>query len=357
MPFKDIDYKALAEDHLIHDKLYQKVAEINAIRTGNFAKAELLAGKELVHKMSPIEIFERGQKQAPVVKAIQNIPPPTSLGDIRRTLVAPIIKAIKPPEEAPPEEEEEEKYEEAVGGERRPGTTFNPDKGIDEKIIDYEHLIMPSVILENIDNPDMNIDIYISNAKKSKTNTYQRKRNAEKKQDEAKYVKETKHEDALSEYIKTLKEIKRNLTKKVTGKGLKKIQYGKYMIDKKKLGKGILSISYPNGKKVNGYPNMKVGDAVKGVLLNNKINKQYDLSETEKGFLRKFINQSEAEVSKSKQKTICNKTWDRMSVLVGQIRAGNTSQVVKNELADIAHHFYKNKELDKPSYRKILSLV
>jgi hypothetical protein len=46
-----------------------------------------------------------------------------------------------------------------------------------------------------------------------------------------------------------------------------------------------------------------------------------------------------------------------MSVLVGQIHAGNTSQVVKNELADIAHHFYKNKKLDKSSYRKILSLV
>jgi hypothetical protein len=107
MLFKDIDDKELAEGQLVHDKLYQKAAEINAIITSNLSKAELLAGKELVHKMSPIEIFERGQKQAPVVKAIHNIPPPTSLGDIRRTLVAPIIKAIKPPEEAPPEEEEE----------------------------------------------------------------------------------------------------------------------------------------------------------------------------------------------------------------------------------------------------------
>ena len=51
------------------------------------------------------------------------------------------------------------------------------------------------------------------------------------------------------------------------------------MIDKKKLGKGVLSISYPNGKKVNGYHNMKVSEGVRNVLLNNKINKNYDLSE------------------------------------------------------------------------------
>jgi hypothetical protein len=42
-------------------------------------------------------------------------------------------------------------------------------------------------------------------------------------------------------------------------------------------------------------------------------------------------------------------------VLCGEIKAGNTSPVVKNELADIAHHFYKNNELEKPHYQKILS--
>ena len=143
----------------------------------------------------------------------------------------------------------------------------------------------------------------------------------------------------------------------MTGTGLKKLIYGKYVIDKKKLGKGILSISYPNGKKVPGYPNMKVSDDVKKVFMNNKINKTYDLSETEKTFIRDFINRSGAEISKSKSKAVCNKSFNRMAVLLGEMNAGNTSQVVKNELADIAHHFYKNKQLDKDQYSKILSLI
>jgi hypothetical protein len=91
--------------------------------------------------------------------------------------------------------------------------------------------------------------------------------------------------------------------------------------------------------------------------MNNKINKHYNLSEAEKTFIRDFINRSEAKISKSKNKTVCNKSFNRMIVLLGEMNAGNTSPVVKNELADIAHHFYKNKQLDKDHYSKILSLI
>jgi hypothetical protein len=160
---------------------------------------------------------------------------------------------------------------------------------------------------------------------------------------------------ALKPYNKRVKSIIDNL--QVMGYGLNKIAYGKYLIDKKKLGKGILSISYPNGRKVNAFPNKHISDGVKKVLLNNKINKNYDLTEPEKIFLRNFIDKSEAEVSKSKKRAVCNRTWERMVVLSGEIKAGNTSPVVKNELADIAHYFYKKNELEKPQYQKILSLI
>jgi hypothetical protein len=102
---------------------------------------------------------------------------------------------------------------------------------------------------------------------------------------------------------------------------------------------------------------MKISDGVKKVLQNNKINKNYNLSDTEKEFIRNFIAKSEADVSTSKQRAVCNKTWDRMAVLLGELNAGNTSPVVKNELADIAYHFYKKGELDKPEYRQILNLM
>ena len=57
---------------------------------------------------------------------------------------------------------------------------------------------------------------------------------------------------------------------------------------------------------------------LKKVLLHNKINKTYDLSENDKEFLRNFIDKSEAEISKSREKTLCNMTWDRLSVLLGE---------------------------------------
>ena len=186
----------------------------------------------------------------------------------------------------------------------------------------------------------------------------QRKNYAKTKGNIEKLKKEEKIVETPNEYINTLTDFKSAHSRgKMTGEGLKKISYGKYMIDKKKLGKGVLSISYPNGKKVNGYPNTEVSEGVKRILLNNKINKNYDISETEKEFLRKFIGKSEADISKSKEKTLCNMTWERLNVLYGELKAGNTSHVVKNELARIAHHFFKNKKLDKSQYKKILALI
>ena len=102
---------------------------------------------------------------------------------------------------------------------------------------------------------------------------------------------------------------------------------------------------------------MRVSDGVKKLLLNNKINKSYDLSDSEKQFLNKFFEQSKADISPSKQRAVCNRTWDRMGVLIGELNAGNKSPVVKNELAEIAHHFYKNKELNKEQCNKILSNI
>jgi hypothetical protein len=48
---------------------------------------------------------------------------------------------------------------------------------------------------------------------------------------------------------------------------------------------------------------------------------------------------------------------ERLTVLAGQIQAGNNSKHVKNELADVAHHLYKNKFIKKKDYRKILASI
>jgi hypothetical protein len=54
---------------------------------------------------------------------------------------------------------------------------------------------------------------------------------------------------------------------------------------------------------------------------------------------------------------IFDELWEKLSVLLGEIQAGNTSDKVKNELTDIAHYLYKNKQMDKLQYHKVLSLI
>ena len=252
--------------------------------------------------------------------------------------MAPFVGAIEQAADQGPiggeEDEEDEEDEGAVGREEttKPrDKKYDPDAKIDEEMIRKYKLAMPSTMIPLFEMDMANPDFYIYDAKKNRRNAMQRKNYAKTKGNIRKLEKEEKIVETLDEYINTLTDFKSAHSRgKMTGEGLKKIVYGKYMIDKKKLGKGVLSISYPNGKKVNGYPNKKVSEGVKKVLLNNKINKNYDLSENEKEFLRKFIGKSEADISKSKEKTLCNMTWNRCKVLLGEVQAGNTSHVFKN---------------------------
>jgi hypothetical protein len=320
------------------------------------------------------------RKQAPLVKAIQGIPVPLSLTDMEQTIRDPLVTAIRalpqpPTAEAirdamtvPPQIEYEEE-----------GATANieeldappKDSQFDylyrdldlNKIKDNDAIVLPSTLakrnnLDEVQNSLTQAERLIKLTKKRIT-TAEASNKPNKLQ---RLQKEQANETELNKYIDVLKRMKGFIKgikgmEPTIGKGLKKLIYGKYIIDKKKLGKGILSISYPNGKKVSGYPNIKVSNDVKKVFMNNKINKTYDLSETEKTFIRDFINRSGADISKSKSKAVCNKSFNRMAVLLGEMNAGNTSPVVKNELAEIAHHFYKNKQLDKDQYSKILSLI
>jgi hypothetical protein len=49
--------------------------------------------------------------------------------------------------------------------------------------------------------------------------------------------------------------------------------------------------------------------------------------------------------------------YDRLIVLVGEVQAGNTSKRLKNELAEIAHHLYRNKVISKPKYSTLLKAI
>ena len=52
-----------------------------------------------------------------------------------------------------------------------------------------------------------------------------------------------------------------------------------------------------------------------------------------------------------------NYTMDKLAVLLGELKAGNTSPDIKTDIKEMAHYFYKNGELTMQQYKAILSNV
>jgi hypothetical protein len=295
MPFKDIDYKKLAESNLNRGKLYQTVGVTNALREGDILKAELISGKELAPRLSAIDIFKQQEKQSPLIKAIKDIKPP-SLSDIGN-IIKLNVPAIEFPEDMQdmialrqlPRIEEEPRIEEAK-------TSGNLDAGIDkdildsykddddvEKIMGEEKLYLPSELVAKHRNNIGYLKEYQGMLSELIKKLGRDKGTAKRQKKTDEYELLDKKGIALGKYNTRIKSIiSQPEVLGMKGSGFKKLHYGKYLIDKPKLNKNVLSITYPNGKKVNGYPNMKVSDSVKKVLQNGKINKKYNLTTSEK---------------------------------------------------------------------------
>jgi hypothetical protein len=235
MPFKDIDYKKLSEANILHKNLYKKIAEINAIREGNISKAELISGKELVKKISPLELYTETEKvirkQAPLVKAIKDIPNPLSLEQMQQTIRDPLVTAIhslpQPPTARairdamtdgmqivpPPIEYRDEEGATAADIEEdtpptKRGLTYDPDAGLDFKILEKYDLPKPSVLLEDFAaGGDLDLDKRIDYVTKNITNAQARKRTAVKSQDLQKETLEKDIETTLKSYKDELKTI------------------------------------------------------------------------------------------------------------------------------------------------------
>ena len=78
-----------------------------------------------------------------------------------------------------------------------------------------------------------------------------------------------------------------------------------------------------------------------------------------------MIKKTKSSTSTSTGKGVKNRIYytnpkqltQRLSVLVGEVQAGNNSKSIKNEIADIAHHLYKKKTIKKKEYRSILNSI
>jgi hypothetical protein len=143
-----------------------------------------------------------------------------------------------------------------------------------------------------------------------------------------------------------------------TGKGLKNkkqtnvnhpnkrvnIPFGKYNLDKTKLNSNILSFAMKNNNhSVTNLPASKISDKFKAVIMEmmndmpvnlNKLNTQevklldYIVKASKHPFKNKISNNNEE---------LCN----RMELLVGEIRAGNSSKMLKQELSQTMNSLHK----------------
>lgn len=134
--------------------------------------------------------------------------------------------------------------------------------------------------------------------------------------------------------------------RKGTRPRVKKIQFGNYTIDRKKLLKNILSIQTQDGKKLHGFPNTKISDAVKKFfnrdstrIINTKRHAE-KLTPTEKAFISKLVDKlDEDQIAPSRRKALYDKESEELmnglEILHGEIQAGNTSSQIKTQLDTI----------------------
>lgn len=131
----------------------------------------------------------------------------------------------------------------------------------------------------------------------------------------------------------------------VIGKGVNlKLSFGNFLIDRKKLMKhNILSITYPSGQKVKGFPNVQISDNLKKIFTKQKVNtKKMVLSPTERQFLHDLTTRSDADVSQSKRTVMGKSSYDevahmkdRLNILTGQLDGGNDNPAINDEIGSI----------------------
>jgi len=150
---------------------------------------------------------------------------------------------------------------------------------------------------------------------------------------------------------------------RIIGEGLshekkdKKVKFGDVVIMPNKLFyDNILSISRPDGVKINGFKNRHVSDdfvVVVVKMLENKNDYQRELnnlSSSERVLLDnllKIANLHKKVITGSGNESI-NKLKNELQILEGQIQAGNNNESLKKKLHDILH---------KLAYFKVISLT
>jgi hypothetical protein len=140
------------------------------------------------------------------------------------------------------------------------------------------------------------------------------------------------------------------------------VDFGKYTIDKKKLGNNIVSFNHKSGPgtgssarrnhTITGLPAFKVSDAFRGVILeilndmpvnlnvlNDKEMEQFRriIKASKKNFNSKLSNNQREALSALAE----DEQMNRLSILIGELSAGNTSKALKTELSQTLNSLNK----------------
>lgn len=117
------------------------------------------------------------------------------------------------------------------------------------------------------------------------------------------------------------------------GRRSKKVRLGGYMVDHNKLlSSNVLSLSYPTGRKVKGFPNQEVSNAMKNAVHNivtgGSVNMK-PLKAHEKMTLHHILSKSAANVTGA---DINVSPSEQLKLAMGEIEAGNDSPALKQQI-------------------------
>ena len=141
-----------------------------------------------------------------------------------------------------------------------------------------------------------------------------------------------------------------------SGSGLMK--FGKFYINTKALNGGSLKIRKANQSKVPGIEDCEISQAMVKALRKRKCDLSLNSDELE--LFKKLAKSCNVKVSSSGQGVVLtneNEVIDRFFVLLGEMKAGNTSHLLKTELVHLGDFLLKKNHISKDTYMDIMNLM
>lgn len=159
--------------------------------------------------------------------------------------------------------------------------------------------------------------------------------------------------------IKVLQNLQKDIDvffskKQQSGEGSGLVKFGKFYIDNKALKGGSLKIRKANHGKVHGIDDCVVSPTMIQALKKKRCDPSLSSDEVE--LFNKIMKSCKLKVDgRGVVLTNENEVIERFFVLLGEIKAGNTSNLLKTELVHLADFLLKKNHISKDTYIDIMN--